>query len=265
MHEHARRGPDLGPAPSLDSASVVRESVAKEHRTVSRVMTILETAAAHPEGATLGQFGAVLGAPKSSVHGLARGLVATGYLREEEGRYVLGSAVGALLAVGRPSIDRVARPAMVELKKQFDETVMVGTLVGVSVVYIDAVDSSQPIRYSPPLHQRRPLYPTSTGKCFLAHMSPGRRRDYLDAHVPAEARPRIERELQEVRARGFAINRGETLPDISAAGSPVTVNGRVIACLAVAGPTSRMADRLEEAGSAVLEAAVATAKRLGGL
>jgi DNA-binding IclR family transcriptional regulator len=242
----------------------VVDTAAKEHRTVSRVMTILETAAAHPEGATLGQIGEVLAAPKSSIHVLSRGLVATGYLREEEGRYLLGPAVAALLAAGRPSIDQVARPAMVELKKRFDETVMLGTLVGVSVVYVDAIESSQPIRYSPPLHQRRPLYPTSTGKCFLAHMSPGRRRGYLEANVPAVARPGIERELEDVRAKGFATNRGETLPDISAAASPIIVDGRVLACLAVAGPTTRMRDRLDEAGKAVLEESLATARHFGG-
>jgi DNA-binding IclR family transcriptional regulator len=242
----------------------VADTAPKEHRTVSRVLTILETAAAHPEGATLAQFGAALAAPKSSVHVLAMGLVAIGYLREEDGRYLLGPAIAALLAAGRPSIDQVARPAMVELQKRFDETVTFSTLVGLSVVYVDAIESSQPIRYSPPLHKRRPLYPPSAGKCFLAHMSPGRVRSYLDTHVPAEARAGIERELEDIRTKGFALNRGETLPDISAAASPIMVDGRVVACLSIAGPTQRLADRLDEAGGAVLEASLVTAKNLGG-
>jgi DNA-binding IclR family transcriptional regulator len=238
------------------------ETIAKEHRTVSRVMTILETAAARPEGATLGELGAVLDAPKSSVHGLTKGLVAAGYLREERGRYLLGTAVSALLAARDRSVEDAARPAMAKLNQRFDETVLLGTLAGDSTVYVDSIESSQLIRYSAPLRLRRPIYPTSTGKCFLAHMSPRRQRGYLDAHVAADDRPRVERELEEIRARGVATNRGETLPDISAAASPITVDGRVLACIAVAGPTTRMSTLLDEVGEAVLAAAQATAELL---
>jgi DNA-binding IclR family transcriptional regulator len=242
----------------------VADASPKEHRTVSRVTTILETAAAQPDGVTLGQLAAVLGAPKSSVHGLAKGLAAAGYLREQDGRYLLGPAVGALLAAGAPSLSAAARPAMAELHESFDETVMLGTLVGDSVVYVDAIESSQLIRYSAPLNRRRPLYPTSTGKCFLAHMPSRRRVGYLAAHVPTVDRARVESELEDVRVLGVATNRGETLPDISAVAAPVLVGGRVVACLALAGPTSRMAAKLEPGAEAVRAAVQATTVRIGG-
>ena len=58
----------------------MRDSVGREHRTVTRVTTILEAAAAHPEGVKLTALSALLDAPKSSVHGLVSGLLATGYL-----------------------------------------------------------------------------------------------------------------------------------------------------------------------------------------
>lgn len=239
------------------------DAVAKEHRTASRVTTILEIAAAHPDGATLGDFSAALAAPKSSVHGLTQGLVATGYLRQEDRRYVLGPAIAALLATGGPSLSRAAGPAMRTLREHFDETVMLGTLVGDSVVYVDAMESTQLIRYSAPLHQRRPLYPTSTGKCFLAQMSQRRRSAYVSVHVPTADRDRVERELDEIRAAGFATNVGETLPDISAVASPIMVRGRPAACIAVAGPTPRMADKLTPAATAVLDAARLAALQLG--
>jgi DNA-binding IclR family transcriptional regulator len=107
------------------------------------------------------------------------------------------------------------------------------------------------------------LYPTSTGKCFLAHVSARRLDGYLEAHLPAKARPLVERELEGVRAHGFVTNRGDTLPHIRAAASPIVVAGRVVACLGVAGPP-RMADKLDEPGNAVLAPSRATAKRLGG-
>lgn len=239
--------------------------IAAEHRTVSRVTTILERVAVSPDGLTLSQLVEALSAPKSSVHSLAKGLVATGYLREEDGRYLTGPAVGALLATGPSSIVPAALPVMDRLRQEVDETVMLGTMVGRSVVYVAAVESTQRIRYSPPLHERRPLYPTSTGKCFLAHMSERRRLSYLEASFPPSRRAEIEAELGRVRAEGVAFNRGETLPDISAAASPVLVCGRVVACLALAGPTHRFADLLTEvAAREVLGAAETVAARVRG-
>ena len=133
-------------------------SMAGEHRTVSRVTTILERVAADHTGVRLTELAAVLDAPRSSVHGLVKGLVATGYLREEDGAYLLGPAVGALLMAAPPTLDLTARPEMEKLHRQFDETVMLASQVGDSVVYTNAIESTRVIRYSAPLHTR-PLPP----------------------------------------------------------------------------------------------------------
>jgi len=51
-------------------------------------MAILEhVLASDADGVRLLDLSAAIDAPKSSVHGLAKGLVATGYFREERGRY----------------------------------------------------------------------------------------------------------------------------------------------------------------------------------
>jgi DNA-binding IclR family transcriptional regulator len=225
------------------------------------VTKILEAAAGAEGGVTLNELVDTLAAPKSSVHGLARGLLATGYLREEGGRYRIGSAVAALLATGPPSLADAARPVMRELNEAIDETVMLGSLVGNSVVYVEAVESSQRIRYSPPLHQRRPLWPTSTGKCFLAYFPDRRRTQYLKANLAAGQVAEAERELDQVREDGYAFNRGETLPDISAAAAPVVVGDQVLACIALAGPSHRLGPKLEDAAVRVSAAATSVAAR----
>jgi DNA-binding IclR family transcriptional regulator len=228
----------------------------KGHRTVTRVMTILETVAAEPNGVKLASLVSELDAAKSSVHGLVKGLVAIGYLREEAGAYRLGPAITHLLAPGRADIAPTARPVMEDLCRRFGETVMMATPVGDSLIYVDAAESAQLIRYSAPLRVRRPLWPTSTGKCFLAHFSDRRREQYLRAHLPDKAeRDAAEAELERVRADGYAFNRGETLPDISAVAAAVMSSGRVVAGLAVAGPTTRMGEALAEMAPLVRDAA----------
>ncbi|WP_020673191.1 IclR family transcriptional regulator [Amycolatopsis nigrescens] len=238
------------------------ESSAKAHRTVSRVTTILE-GVARQGGARMHELAAILEAPKSSVFGLVKGLVATGYLIEDKGTYRLGPALGSLLTSAGPDIAAAARPSLEWLRDTFNETVMLGTAVGESLTYIDAVESTQPIRYSAPLRIRRPLYPPSAGKVLLSHWSEARRDAYLRSVLESEDRVRAARtELDAVRAEGVALNRGETLPDVSAAARPVLVGDEVVAAIAVAGPTSRIADRLPEIAEVIATATEAVARRL---
>jgi DNA-binding IclR family transcriptional regulator len=234
-----------------------------EHRTVSRIATILETVAADPRGVRLSQLSEVLNAPKSSVFSLVKGLVRTGYLNEDGGVYVLGPAVHALLDFQRPTLPEIARPYLEQLHDIYDETIMLATPVGDSVVYLIKIESTQSIRYSAPLHTRRPLYPTSTGKSMLAYMPDRVRTRYLRAWVPDEAdRERVEAELAKVRETGVATNNDETLPDVSAVAAAILVDNRAVASIAVAGPTSRMLGKLSDAAMSVREASNQVANRL---
>ncbi|WP_306336665.1 IclR family transcriptional regulator [Streptomyces sp. KL118A] len=235
----------------------------KEHRTVSRVTGILECVSRR-DGARMQELADALDAPKSSVFGLVKGLVSTGYLVEEHGVYHLGPALGSLLA--RPSRDvaAAALPTLEALRDRFGETAMLGTAVGDSLVYATAAESHRLIRYSAPLRTRRPLYPPSAGKVLLAHRSRSWRDTCLRKLIddPA-ARQAAHDELAEVRATGVAFNRGETLPDVTAAARPVLVGGRVRAVIAVAGPTSRTAELLPDLADALVDAVRTVADRLG--
>jgi DNA-binding IclR family transcriptional regulator len=67
---------------------------------VERATPILETVVYRP-GITLAALARALEAPKSSVHGFVRGLLAEGWLYEQDHRFYLGPAVyGLALASG---------------------------------------------------------------------------------------------------------------------------------------------------------------------
>ncbi|GAA1954739.1 IclR family transcriptional regulator [Amycolatopsis minnesotensis] len=227
--------------------------------------TILELAAADSAGVRLADLADHLGAPRSSVHGLVKGLVATGYLRDDGGAYTIGPAVGALLTAAPPTVEQAAEPAMRDLVARFGETVMLASLIGDSVVYTETVESTQMIRYSAPLRTRRPLYPTSSGKCILAFATSRFRDNYLATHIadPGE-RERVGRELAEIATAGVAINRGETMPDVFGVGVPVVHNGRVAAVIAVAGPSNRMIDSIGDIAETAKAAAHEVSERMAG-
>ena len=63
---------------------------ARPHRTVDRVIEIRETVSLSPRGVSLAELAAALDAAKSSVQELTNGLLARGYLIEEDRRFHLG-------------------------------------------------------------------------------------------------------------------------------------------------------------------------------
>jgi DNA-binding IclR family transcriptional regulator len=238
------------------------EGPAKEHRTVTRVTTILEAAASCPTGASLGELATLLAAPKSSVHYLVKGLLATGYLQETpEGRYEIGPAVAMLNSSGASPVLASAHRSLETIQRACNESATLCTLVGGNVVYVDHVDSTQMIRYSAPLRVRRPIYPTSAGKCFLAFMPEAKRSKYLREVVEGANLAEAEAELRDVARDGYAMNRGETIPDVFAVASPVIIGDAVAACLQVAGPEGRMAGRMGDLAELVLSEARRLSRR----
>ena len=239
------------------------ETTAKAHRTVSRVTDILEFVAQR-QGARMHELATALEAPKSSVFGLVKGLVSSGYLTDDKGTYRLGPALGNLLLQPAPDLVGAARPSLEALRDTFDETATLGIGVGDSLTYIDTVESCQPIRYSAPIRTRRPLYPPTAGKVILAYRSPLQRDAYLQSMITEPDRLQVVRdELATVRAEGVAFNRGETLPDLSAVARPIVVNGELRGVIAVAGPTTRITGHLPEIAQALIGVTAAAAERLG--
>jgi DNA-binding IclR family transcriptional regulator len=230
----------------------------KEHRTVSRVAAILESAAITPDGVSLTDLARVLGAPKSSIHGLLRGLVAVGYLVERNSRYVTAPGLPALLTAAYvPSIEELARPVMAQLRDTFDESVMLGVLAADSIVYVDSVESRQPIRYSAPLHERRLLHPSSMGKLYLADLSSAQLDAYMrDHHVDPERAETLRQELEVVRNERVGYNREETFAGVTAAAAGIRdSDGVLVACISIAGPTIRMEPRLDSVSRAARDGA----------
>lgn len=225
-----------------------------EHRTVSRVMSILElVVSSEPNGLRLSDLADAVGAPKSSLHGLARGLVATGYLRDEHGRYLQGAALAGLLSTGGEHVPASYHRALEELSLRWHETAVLATIAGDSVINLEAVEQDNLIRAHPPLRQRRPMWPGSYGKCFLAFMDPQRLHSYLSRHhKDPQERARILTELEVVRENRVAFNRGETDAEMFGIASPIMSadSTTVKFCIGMAGPIGRMpADLTEMAAS----------------
>lgn len=95
---------------------------------------------------------------------------------------------------------------------------------------------------------RSNLHHTAVGKAILAHMS----RAEVEAIIERRGlEPQTENtitdadtlfsELEEIRERGFAFNREETIPGLVGVGAPIKDrHGEVTGAISIIGPTSRM-------------------------
>jgi DNA-binding IclR family transcriptional regulator len=212
-------------------------------------MAILELVlASDAAGVRLLDLSAAIDAPKSSVHGLAKGLVATGYFREERGRYFPGPAISSLIAVGPTALPAVYHHALEQLTARWNETSMLATLVGDSLVYVHAVESKEFIRAAPDLNVRMSMWPRSSAKCFLAFMHPRRLEAYLRKHHPDPADAEmVLKELETVRETRVGVNRGGAGGAHIGIASPVLAgDSQVTVAVAMAGPRPRMEERLED-------------------
>ncbi|WP_179207142.1 IclR family transcriptional regulator [Brevibacterium yomogidense] len=222
-----------------------------EHRTVSRVVGILEVVARARRPVPLSVLAAQLDAPKSSLHGLVGGLLHRGYLSEIDGGYRLGAGAHALLAPAGSSLPLLLGESCAEIAVRTGETVTLATRVGDrSVVYVHSEPSAFEVCYRPRLRERRPILPTSAGKLFLAHDDD---RDSVLARADEDHRRRFLTEIDSIRASGMAFNRGETVSDLGAVAVGVYEDDRLTAGITIAGPLTRVAERLEYFGGLAQE------------
>ena len=235
-----------------------------------RVLEILARSAA-PLGVT--EIAARTGVAKSDAHRLVQTLVEQRFARQDaqSGAYFptlrlweLGWAV-----TGRTDIRTAAEPCMGRLLARTRETVHLAALDGLDAVYIHKLESPEPVRAYTEVGGRSPAHAVATGKALLAQLGEAERRQAalaLRRYTPRTIVDPAEfmRELDRVRAAGFAVNRGEWRQSVCGVAAPVLdASGRAVAAIGLSGPAERMKPaKLKALGSLVVDAARAIARSL---
>ena len=151
------------------------------------------------------------------------------------------------LSVGHRSLER--------LMELTGETVNLGVRRGDKIVYVDRVVSNEPLAVEVKVGSQVPAYCTALGKAILANSDPSERDAYVvrlrnlaaaDGLKPPTQKD-FERELDNVKLLGIAIDRGEFSPDIACVAAPVIGDrGKAVAAVSVSGPRSRVEARVDD-------------------
>jgi IclR family acetate operon transcriptional repressor len=241
--------------PARDSAAGAEGSFA---RSAMRLVALFEALAKSEEGVSLAELSATTAAPKSSLLGILRSMVALGYMEHGRGLYRLGAKsfrlAADILAIRR--FPNLVRPILQDLAARSGETVFLVVLdrLAQRVTYADIIDSANPVRYTVPTGTTRPLYVSAGGLMLLAYQDPAWTDAYIGSTRLEALTPRTitdPRQLRErlatIRREGFAISLGETVPGAAGLAAPIfNADGSVTAGLLIGVPLDRFEQELPE-------------------
>jgi DNA-binding IclR family transcriptional regulator len=214
---------------------------------------------------------------KNNVFRLLATLETRGYVEQdkESGNYRLGIKTFEVSTVflHHLGLVRQARPVLDQLAQATGEAAYLGVLEGPSVVCVDMVDTTQPVRVVSHLGHRLAAHATALGKVQLAFRSPEEREEMWKREPPASVTGRtladpagLVEELGRVVEREWALEDEELEPGVRGLAAPIRDYARrVVGAVGLRGPAFRLSlERLEmELAPRVRTAARDVSKRLG--
>lgn len=247
-----------------------------------RALLVLDYLARAQHPPTLAQLAQRLDMPKSTLMRLLASMQRAGFVAATptENGFVPGPQATALaLATLRASaFTRACRAVLAQLVGKLGETCNLTAPDGDQVIYMERVETAEPLRLFFAVGSHVPMHCTASGKLFLASMNRLERGRVL-ARLPLTRNTprtltdpaRLEDELDRLAARGIGIDNEEFVRGMSAVAVPVRdAQDRVVAAVACHAPTARlMLDDLLRAvpvlqGAAQSMSAVLAEHRPGG-
>lgn len=215
---------------------------------------------------------------KSSAYRLLVTLGERGLVTKEVGtdKYRLGFGLVVLASAVSGELDLVshAKPVCERLSQRTRETVTISILEGEEEVVIHQSITVPSVLGVDWWGQRTPSHATANGKVLLAYLSEEQRRSIL-GDEPLEPCTEntvvdfegLERQLEEIHARGYGYILGELEGGVNAVAAPVRqADGTVVAAISVSGPAFRMEDdSISEFGVLVKQAAEELSQSLATL
>jgi IclR family acetate operon transcriptional repressor len=243
-------------------------------KSLAEALKLLKFFADKQDGWRVTQLAATAGVHKSRVSRVLRTFEAYGFVQRKDTTYQLGPAFktyASLVNSDRALVD-FARPIMEKLSRQTRGTALLKVRDGGETVTIERVESTHFLRLAYPLGLRLPLNASSSGKIFLAYMSPAERRQIYRTGFFRKFTAKtitnimvLEKDLTAARRKGFALSDEEHLQGALGVAAPIFGPlGHIEATLGVGIPKVLLPDRkIANLGATVQRAAAEISLILG--
>ena len=218
-------------------------------KSLDRGLDILEYVAGCPEPPSFTQLLGNLSIPRSSLFHLLTNLLSRNFLERDlkTERYRLGAEVVEIARkVQKPSLSDRITPFLRQLSLEVSETCGFYVQVADSVEVVASAISTQALTYTMKVGMDAPLYAVSAGKIVLSELSAQDLGRYLAHAALAPVTPhtvrskdRLKKEIQKVKATGFAYSREEFTLGITAIATAVRSEAKFHGAINLAVPTAR--------------------------
>lgn len=190
-----------------------------------RLFALLELIAASDQQVSLPSLVAETGLPKPTLHRMLQQLESANLImRVGDGRgYTTGARLHLLAETLLLNDSRNAgrRVILQHLVEELRESCNLTALSRGEVVYVDRVETPEPLRFFLRPGSRVPVHCSATGKLLLAQMT-SRQRNTLIGHTPLKGYTAntitdptaLDAELDRVRELGYAVDDEEYLPGL---------------------------------------------------
>jgi len=242
---------------------------------LQRGLRLLHLFSESPQGLTAKQVAGLSRLPVSTVHRFLANLVTAGFLScDGDGSYHLGIACFIIgqAAVGQLDIRHLSLRYLRELNQQTRETIHLTVRHGLSAVYVEKLESPEPLRIHSRIGASVPLYCTAVGKVMLAYMPLDEQERVLPdlelkRHTPNTVGnlQELRTELDRVRKNGYACDLEEHEMHIRCVAAPIwDHNGSVHSSLSITAPMVRMpVARLRQLAPLIQAAGLEISRELG--
>ena len=220
---------------------------------------MLELFAEQKRPLSLSDIARLQGIPVSSCHDVLQAMQARGYVYElapRAGYYPTQRLrlLGEVISDHDPVVAR-ADLLLRSLRDTLDETVLLAKVSANNAIYLLAFAASHPLRFMVDVGQpSRSLHATSAGKALLGSLDDAEFEACLKTLKlpPATAhtitsRTALREDVERGRERGWFLNNEESIEGVTTLSAFFRWNAAAY-IVTVAGPTSRLAPRLEQAG-----------------
>lgn len=218
----------------------------------TRMFSLLEFIAGKDDFVSLQMLARETGLPKPTLHRMLSNFVQDGLLVRQTDRRLYGTSprlrafAETLLLNATQSGAR--HSVMRNLVQELGETCNVTTLSGDEVLYLDRVETSEPLRFHLGPGSRVPIHCSASGKLLAGQLPESTRRKLL-GHAPLEQftdatitdLDQLEAEIALSLKQGFAVDDGEFIHGLVCFAVLVPGSrGRSSQCVAVQGPSIRL-------------------------
>jgi IclR family transcriptional regulator, acetate operon repressor len=236
--------------------SVVNQDAPRPRvQSAARAIGILQAIAQSESGLTTREISERVGIGRQATYHLLHTLTSTGMVRRNDrNRYLLGFRVGTLAEGFNRQLapSEHLAPIARSLAQATGETSYASGWWSGEIMAFTVVRGSNPVQVEVPQGYVGNAHARASGKLLLAIATPTVRDAYLSVHKlkgltpnTITSRRALDRELEEIRTRGYAVDDEEFAPGLCCLAVPFDA-GYSPFVLGIAGPRERIVDNMDE-------------------